>query len=169
MSVLPELGSDRVTKSPGYYEPTGFGVQLSKNDYLMSFLRDYSSDRVTKSPGHWNENALNYMKKILYLYAILLFSACSVTLLSPVQSDVDRGAAKFPGLSLADLQQGKSLYEANCGKCHGLKKPESRDEAAWREIMPPMAKKAKINDKEQQLILQYVVTMSDATRESPIQ
>ena len=109
------------------------------------------------------------MKKILYLYAIVLFSACSVTLLAPAQADADRGADKFPGLTLADLQQGKALYEANCGKCHGLKKPESRDEAGWREIMPPMAKKAKINDQEQQLILQYVVTMSEATRESPIQ
>lgn len=104
------------------------------------------------------------MKKIIYIYVILLLSACSATILTPAQGDADRGAQKFPGLTLAELNQGKTLYEASCGKCHGLKKPNALDEAGWRKIVPPMAQKAKIDAEAERLVLQYVVTMSEATR-----
>lgn len=104
------------------------------------------------------------MKKILFLYSILLFWACSATVLKPTQSDADRGASKFPGMTLAELNEGKTLYEGNCGKCHELKKPAALDEAGWRKIVPVMAGEAKIDGRSEQLVLQYVVTMSAATR-----
>ena len=104
------------------------------------------------------------MKKIIFLYSLLLVWACSATVLTPAQSDVDRGASKFPGMTLADLNEGKTIYEANCGKCHGLMKPSALNEDGWRNIVPPMAQKAKLDSKAEQLVLQYVVTMSGATR-----
>ena len=104
------------------------------------------------------------MKKILFLYGLLLFWACSASVFKPVQSDADRGASKFPGLTLASLQEGRSLYEASCGNCHELYKPAFTNEDGWRKIVPVMAEKAKIDDKSEQLVLQYVVTMSGATR-----
>lgn len=69
------------------------------------------------------------MKKILFVYCILLFWACSSTLLRPTQRDADRAASAFPGVTLAELQQGRILYEGQCGKCHALKPLTSKDEA----------------------------------------
>ncbi|MBK6903605.1 MAG: hypothetical protein IPH04_12590 [Saprospirales bacterium] len=104
------------------------------------------------------------MKKILFVYCILLFWACSATVLRPTQSDADRAASAFPGLTLAQLQEGRTLYEGQCGKCHALKPLTSKDEAGWRKIVPIMAGKAEIDSIAEKLILQYVVTMSGAKR-----
>lgn len=78
------------------------------------------------------------------------------------QTDADRAAAIFPGATLASLADGKMKYENHCGSCHGLKKLNSEDEAGWRNIVPDMAQKAEIDAKTENLILQYVVTMSKA-------
>jgi cytochrome c5 len=83
----------------------------------------------------------------------------------PTQGDVDRVQTKFPGYTLTDLNEGKQLFEANCNLCHGYKKPASRTEEEWKEIVPRMVKK--VNNKEghsvsadgEQKILRYVITM----------
>ena len=102
------------------------------------------------------------MKKLSVIALIAVFAACT-KLIAPTQPDADRAAQKFPGTTLADLQQGKLLYEQNCGKCHGLKKPASRSEEAWRKVMPPMARKAKIDAQKEEMILKYVLTMREAS------
>jgi cytochrome c5 len=99
------------------------------------------------------------MKKLAVLFILAALVACS-KMLTPTQSDADRAAAKFPGLTLAELNEGKTLYADNCAKCHSLKKPKSRNEEGWRKIVPPMAKKAKITADHEDKILKYVVTMS---------
>ncbi len=105
------------------------------------------------------------MKKLFIISAILFLAACgtAVKLSSAVQTDVDRGSKVFPGLTLAELNQGKTAYEENCGKCHGLIAPTKFSEDKWRKEVPPMAKKAKVNTATETLILKYVVTMSSAT------
>jgi cytochrome c5 len=50
-------------------------------------------------------------------------------------------ATKFPGYTKEDFNKGKFMYEANCGMCHGLKKPSSENEEGWRHWVPDMAKK----------------------------
>jgi len=100
------------------------------------------------------------MKTTILLCIILVLTACAAKksiVLS--QNDADRANTTFPGASLASLNEGKMHYEQNCNKCHGLKKPASRTEAEWREIVPRMAKKAKVDANTENLILQYVVTM----------
>jgi cytochrome c5 len=79
------------------------------------------------------------------------------------QTDAERAATKFPGATLASLNEGKQHYENNCGTCHGLKSPTSESEAEWRNIVPDMAQKAKVDSKTEDLILQYVITMSMAS------
>ena len=99
------------------------------------------------------------MKKLAVLFILAALVACSKVLM-PTQADADRATTKFPGTTLAELNEGKTLYTDNCGKCHGLKKPTSLNEEGWRKIVPPMAKKAKINAEQEDKILKYVVTMS---------
>lgn len=107
------------------------------------------------------------MKKIIFV-AITIFSigcfsskktAKSVSL---TQKDADRAAVKFPGATLASLEEGQTFYKAHCGKCHGLKDANAYTEEQWNKIIPPMAKKAKIDEKTQQSITQYLLTMCSA-------
>jgi mono/diheme cytochrome c family protein len=107
--------------------------------------------------------------KIIITAAVLFLASCATTvqLLSPGQADVDRVKAKYPDYTLAQLNQGKALYEQNCGNCHKLKNPSSEPEEEWNKIVPEMTKKANkkganINAQQQDLILKYVVTMGSA-------
>ena len=111
------------------------------------------------------------MKKTLVIFCFALLTACSVKLATPQQSDVDRVATKFPGYNLADLNEGKSLFESTCNRCHRLKNPRSRDESKWNEIVPQMVGKLNkkegrevIDQKQKESILRYLVTMSSAPR-----
>ncbi len=103
------------------------------------------------------------MKTISILtVSVLLLAACAAKKTAVVISDADanRASAKYPGATLATLQQGKMLYENNCSKCHGLKSPTAYNEEQWGKHVKRMAPKAKIDKPTEDLILQYVVTMS---------
>ncbi|CAN5405277.1 hypothetical protein BH09BAC1_BH09BAC1_22540 [soil metagenome] len=105
------------------------------------------------------------MKTITLLFALFLLVGCaSYKAIMPTQVDADKGAATYTGYTLAELNQGKTLYEAKCGNCHGLKKPSSKTQEQWQQIVPRMAVKANkrgevINAHDQELILKFLVTM----------
>lgn len=108
---------------------------------------------------------MNIRKYLVVLASVVLAGCFAAKKSIPTQADADRGAAKFPGYSLAELNEGKTLYETNCGTCHGLKKPTSEPESEWRRIVPIMVKKVNkdklvLNARSEDLILRYVVTMS---------
>jgi len=113
------------------------------------------------------------MKKTLYAFIgiLLMLAACStaVKLVQPTQSDVDRGVQKYSNLTLADLNQGKAIYEKECNLCHGLKNPASQSEEKWKKIVPKMVEKVNkkkgttaIDKKSEEILLQYLITMSTA-------
>jgi cytochrome c5 len=111
------------------------------------------------------------MKKLIYLFLISLFTACSVKLIAPSQSDVDRVSVKYPGYSLAELNDGKALFQQTCTKCHRLKDPASRNEEKWKKIVPKMMAKLNkkegkqvLDDKQQESILKYIITMNLAAK-----
>lgn len=104
-----------------------------------------------------------HMKRLIIPTAMaIILVACGTSKIILSQADVDRGAQKFPGLTLAELNQGKTDAEMYCSKCHQYKKPKSRTEEQWREIVPRMAKmkNSEIDTKTEQSILRYLVTMS---------
>jgi cytochrome c5 len=107
------------------------------------------------------------MKKFIIIISSVALAGCfaSKKVVTPTDADVARGAAKFSGYTLADLTEGKKLYEANCGSCHALKKPTAENEATWRREVPVMVKKVNKNSMvldahAEEMILRYVVTMS---------
>jgi cytochrome c5 len=112
------------------------------------------------------------MKKSLILILIVVLTACSsAKLLTPAQSDVDRVSVKYPGFTLADLNEGKAMFEQTCNRCHRLKDPASRSEDKWNKIVPQMIGKLNkkegrevVDDKQQAIILKYLVTMSSAPK-----
>jgi cytochrome c2 len=107
------------------------------------------------------------MKKLSFLFIIMIFTACSVKLMTPAQSDIDRVYSKYPGYTLTELNQGKTLFEQTCSRCHKLKNPTSRNEGKWNQIVPKMIGKlnkkqgkTEIDENQQAEILKYLVTMS---------
>jgi cytochrome c5 len=111
------------------------------------------------------------MKYILSIGIMALIVSSCATKMVITQADADRGAAKFPGYTLADMQKGKDLFDKHCGACHGLPKPGSRDEAGWNQILPPMVKKTNgkagstvIDAQGEESIRRYLITMSAASK-----
>lgn len=111
------------------------------------------------------------MKKPFYLFLISIFTACSVKLIAPAQSDVERVSAKYPGYTLTELNGGKALFEQTCSKCHKLKNPASRNEDKWKKIVPKMMAKLNkkegrqvLDDRQQESILKYIITMNLAAK-----
>jgi nitrate/TMAO reductase-like tetraheme cytochrome c subunit len=111
------------------------------------------------------------MKKLFILFLMTIAAACTVRLIPPTQSDVDRVSAKYPGYSLTELNEGKALFVQTCNRCHRLKNPTSRNEIKWAEIVPTMIKKLNkkegkvvIDDKQQESILRYIITMNSARK-----
>ncbi len=103
------------------------------------------------------------MKKTLTFLSFLLIVSCAAYKpLTPSQTDANRAQQKFPGTTLADLEQGKSIFEHSCNKCHSLKKPFTNDEATVRQVLPKMAKRAKLDNHQEDLVLKYLLTMKSA-------
>lgn len=109
------------------------------------------------------------MKKICVISVMVILCSCSVKLITPTQSDVDRVSATYPGYTLADLNQGKAIFMNNCDECHKLKKPSSQSEAEWLEVVPEMVLKANkkagktiIDARAQEQLLKYLLTMRTA-------
>lgn len=111
------------------------------------------------------------MKKLFVLSIALYIIGCSTSknVVAPAsQTDIDKVSEKFPGYTLADLNEGKTLYENHCASCHSLKPLNSQTEEGWRNIVPPMVRKANrkegnvIDEHGEELILRYVVTMGPA-------
>jgi len=100
------------------------------------------------------------MKKSFVILMLLGFAACSAYKpLVPSQNDAERGAQKYPGLTLKDLNKGKAIFEAKCEKCHSLQRPFKATNAEVEKIMPKMAVKANLDHKSADLVLQYLLTM----------
>ncbi len=106
------------------------------------------------------------MKKIGIISAMVILCSCSAKFITPTQVDVDRVSSTYPGYTLTDLNQGKSIYEQNCNKCHGLKKLSSQSEKDWNVVVPEMVAKANkkagstiIDAKAQDQLLKYILTM----------
>ena len=102
------------------------------------------------------------MKKSIIVASLFLLAACSAKMITPSQGDADRVSVRVPGTTLADLNEGKSLFESKCTQCHSLNRPSSKTEAEWREIVPDMAQRAAkahkqlIDEHAQAQILKYL-------------
>ncbi|MBK9450920.1 MAG: hypothetical protein IPN95_16220 [Bacteroidetes bacterium] len=106
------------------------------------------------------------MKKYFFISTLLFAVACGTTkIAAPIQADADRGTAKFADVTLAQLTEGKAVYDLNCGACHKAPKPKSRSEEAWKHIVPEMCVKAKrktgntITAEQENNLLRFLVVM----------
>jgi mono/diheme cytochrome c family protein len=77
-------------------------------------------------------------------------SSASGALYTPTTSDVTATA------TLAELQQGRTLYVDNCGRCHGLYSPDNYSAAQWKSILNNMAPNTSLSASDILLVTKYV-------------
>ncbi len=94
------------------------------------------------------------MKKMLLIFGITAtVIACSEkTSPTAVEATPEPDA---PAMT-ADAEQGKQIFEANCQRCHGLKKIDNYSKEQWAKILPNMASKAKLEASQTALVDAYV-------------
>lgn len=97
------------------------------------------------------------MKRIKWLFPALILGvalSCTKTptsaLYVPVSSDATATA------TLAELQQGRTLYIDNCGSCHNLYSPDDYSKTSWTNIMSSMTPKTSLNASQVTLVTKYV-------------
>ncbi len=97
----------------------------------------------------------------LFIFGLLALPfACATLLPVPTEESASWASQQWPGTTLADLQSGRSSYEATCASCHDLHLPSEFTPEKWERIMVKMQVKARINDGQKNLILRYLLTAS---------
>ncbi len=100
--------------------------------------------------------------------SVIIIGCAAQKLAEPTEADAERGKSKFNNITLAELKEGKKLYETNCNLCHKLYNPASQSEEEWKKIIPPMVKKVNkktgqttLTPQDEEKILHYILVMRD--------
>lgn len=75
-------------------------------------------------------------------------------------ADVAIAQKQRAGVTLQDLEQGRSLYLSRCGACHQLVDPKSLAPSKWPHEVQEMQQRAKLSAEHVDLISLYLVTVS---------
>lgn len=94
------------------------------------------------------------MKKLLLVFGIatVLIACSEKTAPTAIEATPEPDT---PAMT-ADAEQGKGIFEANCQKCHGLKKIDNFSQEQWSNILPKMAVKAKLDASQTALVDAYI-------------
>jgi hypothetical protein len=100
-------------------------------------------------------------KNFIYLLSFtaglfILISGCSKSTNSTGSLYVPTSADATATASLADLQQGRTLYVNNCGNCHSLYSPDSYNSTQWKSIISSMSPRTSMSSSEILLVTKYV-------------
>jgi cytochrome c5 len=90
---------------------------------------------------------------LLALSGSLAITSCSKSSSAPyVPAATDVTATA----TLAQLQQGRTLFVNNCERCHSLYMPENYTAAQWRSILPGMTGRTSLTTADILLLTKYV-------------
>jgi cytochrome c2 len=101
---------------------------------------------------------MKIVKWVSSLMFLVAFIACSKdnntndtsSLYVPTSSDTTVNA------TLAELQQGRTLFINNCGACHSLYSPDSYSVSQWKNIISQMAPRTSMTSSQVTLVTKYV-------------
>ncbi|WP_193211292.1 hypothetical protein [Luteolibacter marinus] len=86
---------------------------------------------------------------------ILLLPACRTQ--SGGVPEVTPAMAARTDVSEVRLQNGRDLYMSNCNRCHERVLPGTEDPEFWREVVPHMAKNARLDPSQESDVLVYLM------------
>jgi mono/diheme cytochrome c family protein len=94
------------------------------------------------------------MNKLFYTFLIGAFVvSCAPKVIETAVIEEEPPQEMAP----SEEADGSKLYAANCVRCHGFKNPGDFTAEEWKEIVPRMAVKAKIDTYTESKILEYVM------------
>lgn len=102
------------------------------------------------------------MRAAALALAVFTLAACGVDVPRATALDVARAAQTRPGTTLAELEQGRSLYLAKCTNCHRPIAPRSITPATWPAHVEEMRERARLSDDEHAAIVLYLTTLAAA-------
>lgn len=108
------------------------------------------------------------MKKLITLFAfagLTVFMAnCSSSKSASTASNEMTPEAKVAAVkknfTAHQMEEGKTLFENNCNKCHGLKDPAKRTVEKLEKVLPSMIRKAKLTEEQGTLVRAYLLSQA---------
>ena len=98
------------------------------------------------------------MKKTITIAALALaVLACHRKTVPAADKSTTVKASPQPDAHADMVAQGKNVYTASCGRCHGLKPVENYTSDRWTNILKSMIPKARLNDAEAAQVTAYVM------------
>ncbi len=94
---------------------------------------------------------------LLAILSIIIYSCASKSSVpTEVATKKEPEGLPFARALTPELMEGKTLYENNCGKCHGLYDTKAFSAEKWKPIVEDMRKKAKLSEADGLKIFNYV-------------
>ena len=100
------------------------------------------------------------MKYAVLISLVAASAACVSALPHPTEADARVAAARFDGVTLAELDVGRRSYVASCAGCHHLYLPADRPPDAWPPIVAEMSARGSVSSADSRAIERYLVTMA---------
>lgn len=107
---------------------------------------------------------MRFIIKILFFLALATFLVnCATRVMGDTVAHKEPVPTKefvMSNFTEEQLNNGKTLYENNCAKCHDLKDPTSRTPDQWNNVLKSMIPKAKLAYEDGRLVRAYLVAHS---------
>lgn len=89
----------------------------------------------------------------------IIFTGCTVAifLVSCTRSTAVTGP-KYT--SSEKLEQGKTIFDNSCNKCHALPEPSKHTDAEWINTLSRMAPRAKLTADQHQMVYDYLISVN---------
>ncbi len=104
------------------------------------------------------------VKYLVYVSIAAFIVACGTTTntLAPVESELSKVKKDYPDVTVADLQQGFTLWKMNCGGCHTLHLPNEKTKEQWAKLLPEMFLKTSLKEQEKRQITEYLFSKANS-------
>jgi hypothetical protein len=89
-------------------------------------------------------------------------AGCAGQLRAPTMADAARAGTRWPGTTVADLQQGQRKYGDRCSSCHALYSPEAYPAHKWQGFVEEMIDRAKLAPDDVRDIVRYLVVAAES-------
>ena len=102
------------------------------------------------------------MKKIFSILILSSFLLLMTQCANKTSKAITAGPVPSPEqiktqYSAAQLEQGKTIWQSSCNKCHKLFDPESRTPEKWNNVLKRMIPRAKLNIDDGNLVRAYLI------------
>jgi mono/diheme cytochrome c family protein len=103
------------------------------------------------------------MKALLALSVLIIMAAChnkAVPVITERKAEPPKRIATIyapPGTVTPDAAAGKTIYEANCNRCHGLPDVSLYRSGRWEGILQTMIPRTRLNEEQAVHVREYVL------------